>query len=130
MTRAGRSAGAVLCMGLGAALAAGAQPRVEYGARVRVVAPAAGPGWHAGLVGRVGACLAVMVPRDPDHSASFHALRFAEIDSLRISTRYPGTPDARGRARLYRAGADTVGEGWADVPVAPLRARYARCTPF
>lgn len=86
-------------------------PAIEYGTRVQVVSPRLGTAWHTGVVGRVGACLAVMIP-DGENPTHFTVVRFDEATRLRV---------AEGRASATR---------WTEVPVAPLRERHAGCTPF
>jgi hypothetical protein len=113
-----------------AARAAAPAPQPAYGARVQIMSPRLGTGWHTGVVGRVGACLAVMIQREGGESPAFTAVRFDEVDRLRMSSRYDGRPDAAGRPAEYRPGLDTTGERWIEVAVQPLRARYGDCTPF
>ena len=110
----------------------GAVPDVAYGARVRIMSPRLGEGWHSGVVGRVGTCLAVMVPQqDGERVTGFSAIRFEHITRLRLSGRYDGRPSGpSGRPVEYRAGMDTIGEPWSELAIAPLQRRYGGCTPF
>ena len=104
---------------------------VAYGARVRVMAPRLEPGWHSGVVGRVGSCLAVMVPqREGNRVAGYAAIPLGDVTRLRLSGRYDGRMGTSGKAVEYRPGMDTVGEAWIEVPVEPLRRRHAECSPF
>ncbi|HEY7766551.1 hypothetical protein [Longimicrobium sp.] len=101
--------------------AAGAAPTIAYGNRVQVISPMLGEGWREGVVGKVGECLEVMVPREGSR-ASFHGLRFDQITRLRVRQAQPSPAGA--------AQANAVAGGWTEVPVAPLRERHGDCTPF
>lgn len=101
--------------------AAEATPTIAYGTRVQVITPKLGDGWHEGLVGKVGACLAVMVAREGER-VSFDAFRFDQITRLRV---HQGQSAPAGAAQANPAAGD-----WTEVPVAPLRALHGDCTPF
>lgn len=112
--------------------AAAEGPDVAYGARVRIMSPRLGDGWHSGVVGRVGSCFAVLVPQhDGERVRGFSAIRFEQITRLRLSGRYDGRPSGpSGRPAEYRPGMDTIGEPWSELAIAPLQRRYGDCTPF
>lgn len=101
--------------------AAGAAPTIAYGNRVLVISPTLGEGWREAVVGTVGECLAVLVPREGER-ASFQGLRFDQITRLRVHQGQSAPADA--------AQANAGAGRWTEVPMAPLRARHGDCTPF
>lgn len=101
-------------------------PSVEYGSRVQVVSARVGEDWHSGVVGRVGACLAVMVARGDD-STAFVAIPFGDVTRLRVSDARPSpSPASGGQAADVAPRPDA----WTEIPAGPLRAAYGNCTPF
>jgi len=103
-----------------------------YSARVRIMATALAPGWHTGLIGKVGDCLVVLVPSSSSgpRPSRFKPVPFDSITALHLSRRYDGRLGTRGKRRTYAPGADTVREGWQVISVAELRRRHGQCTPF
>lgn len=107
-------------------MAAEAPPAVEYGSRVQIVSAGAGADWHIGVVGRVGACLAVMVARGDD-STAFVAIPLEEVTRLRVSERRP-LPSPAGGEKAAEPAAEA--DAWTEVAVGRLRDPHGNCTPF
>ena len=109
------------------------EPTLAHGARVQFK-PRASPrasvaAWQSGVMGTVGPCLAVMVPDSWSEPRRFDVRLVDSIAAIRVSSRFDGLPGPDGTPRVYRIPADTAGESWRELPIAPLRARYGGCTP-
>lgn len=126
-------AGAFACgpsgMDENAAASRDAQGELAQGARVRFLAPSYSRRWQSGMIGMAGKCTAVMVPNSWSAPTRFDVVRVDDLQGLRLSTLFDGRPGRDGLPRIYGTAADTAGEGWRDLPLERLRARYGGCDP-
>lgn len=97
---------------------------------MRIQAPRAESPWRTGLVGRVGPCLAMMVPDSWSAPRRFDVVLVDSVAALRRSTMYDGLPGPDGTSRTFATASDTAGEQWMDLPINEVRRRHGRCDPM
>lgn len=120
--------GAALLACAGCSRAPAPEAELLPGARVQFTAQGWRT-WTGGIVGKVEACTAVMVPDSWEQANSFRVVRIDSLQELRISTRYDGRTGTDGRRRIVKLPLDSAGEAWTEVAAGALRARYGNCEP-
>lgn len=112
----------------GSSVRAEADAELMQGARVQFTAQGWRT-WTGGIVGKLEACTALMVPDRWDSASSFRIVRIDSLRELRISTRYDGRTGADGLRRTVKLPLDSAGEAWTALPAEAVRARYGGCEP-
>ena len=102
-------------------------------ARIRMQLPARPGTWYIGEAGAMTApdgrvqCLVWAVAPPAPSGLRFPPIySFTEMARAQLSERYPGEVPGRRRS-VYRAGADTTGERWLEIPEAARRAAAEGC---
>lgn len=104
-----------------------AEPLPAVGARVRVLAPTLGPGWHTGMFNRLRVeppCYRIIIFAPGPTRRVERTLSVRELERLQVSTVYDG------QTRFEPAEPDEqayVNEGWRDVSLEALWVAERRC---